>query len=57
MIKLEDYPDVALADIYRISDGILEPHHKNKLQDVDFDKPGTLQLVKKMNIKEKISHW
>jgi len=57
MIKLEDYPDVALDDVYRISDGILQPHHKNKLQDVDFDKPGTLQLVKKMSIEKKITHW
>lgn len=54
---LEDYPDVTLGDVYRISDGILLPHHKNKLQDVDFDKPGTLQLVKKMSIDEKIAHW
>jgi len=57
IIKLEHYPDVALDDIYRISDGILQPHHKNKLQDVDFDKPGTLQLVKRMSIDEKIAHW
>ena len=57
MIKLKDYPDVALDDVYRISDGILQPHHKNKLQDVDFDKSGTLKLVKKMSIEEKIAHW
>jgi len=57
LIKLEDYPDVALDDVYRISDGILQPHHKNKLQDVDFGRPGTLQLVKKMSIDEKIAHW
>ena len=56
LIKLEDYPDVALDDVYRISDGILKPHHKNKLQNVDFDKAGTLQLVKKMSIDEKIAH-
>jgi hypothetical protein len=57
IVRLEDYPEVALDDVYRISDGILQPHHKNKLQDVDFDKPGTLKLVKKMTIDEKIAHW
>jgi len=57
IIKLADYPEVALDDVYRISDGILQPHHKNKLQDVDFDKPGTLQLVKRISIEEKIAHW
>lgn len=57
LIKLEEDPEVALDDVYRIRDGILQPHHNHKLQDVDFDKPGTLKLVKKMSIKEKIAHW
>ena len=57
MITLEEYPDIALDDVYRISDGVLQPQHKNKLQDVDFDKPGTLKLVKEISIEEKIAHW
>jgi hypothetical protein len=57
LIKLENYPDVALDDVYRISDGILQPHHKNKLQDVDFNEPGTIERVRRMSIDEKIAHW
>ena len=57
IIKLEEYPEVALDDVYRISDGIFQPHHRNKLQDIDLDKPGTLELVKKISIDEKIAHW
>ena len=56
IIKLDDYPDVALDDVYRI--GLdLQPHFKNKWQGVDFQKPGTLKLVKKISIDEKIAHW
>jgi hypothetical protein len=56
IIKLEEYPEVALDDVYRI--GVdLQPHYKNKLQDLDLDKPGTLQLVRKISIDEKIAHW
>jgi len=57
IIQLEEYPEVALDDVYRISDGIFQPHHRNKLQDIDLDKPGTLKLVKKISIEEKIAHW
>ncbi len=57
LIKLEDYPEVALDDVYRISDGILLPEHKNKWQNLDLNEPGTLELVKKMTIDEKIEHW
>ena len=57
IIKLEEYPDVALDDVYRIRDGVFEPHHRNKLQDIDFNKPGVLEQVKKITIDEKIAHW
>ncbi len=56
IIELKGYPDVALDDVYRIGVDIY-PHEKNKWQDVDFDKPGTLKLVKKISIEEKIAHW
>ena len=56
IIQLEEYPEVALDDVYRIGVDIY-PHYKNKWQDVDFDKPGTLKLVKKISIEEKIAHW
>lgn len=57
LIKLEDYPDVALDDVYRVSDGVFQPQHKNRLQDVDLNKPGTMELVKKISIEEKIKYW
>jgi hypothetical protein len=57
LIKLEEYPEVALDDVYRISDGILLPEHKNKWQNLDLNKPGTLELAKRMPIDEKIKHW
>jgi hypothetical protein len=57
IIKLDEYPEVALDDVFRISDGILQPHFKNKFQEIDFDAPGTIELVKKISIDEKISHW
>ena len=57
IIKLEEYPEVALDDVYRISDGIFQPHYKNRLQDLDLDKPSTMKLVKKISIEKKIKHW
>jgi len=65
IIKLEDYPEVALDDVYRIGVDI-QPHFKNKLQDLDQNDDGylsvehdskVLKLVKKMTIDEKIAHW
>ena len=41
IIKIEDYPEVALDDVYRIGVDIY-PHYKNKWQDVDFDKPSSV---------------
>jgi hypothetical protein len=57
IIESEAYPEVALDDVYRIADSIMQPHYKNRLQDVDLDKPGVLKLVKKIPIQEKIRHW
>ena len=57
IVKLDDYPDVALDDVYRIAEGVFEPWHRNKLQDVDTTAPGVLELVKKISIEDKIAHW
>jgi hypothetical protein len=57
IVKLAVYPEVALDDVYRVSDGVFRPHHRNRLQDVDLDAPGTLTLVKKISMEEKIAHW
>jgi hypothetical protein len=65
IIKLEEYPEVALDDVYRIGVPI-KPDYKNKLQDLDQNDDGylsvehdskVLKLVKKISIEEKISHW
>ncbi len=55
--KLEDYPDVALDDVYRIAEGVFKPEQRNKLQDIDIHEPGVLELVKKISIDDKIEHW
>ncbi|MEX0320988.1 MAG: hypothetical protein AB3N63_02440 [Puniceicoccaceae bacterium] len=57
LIQLDEYPDVALDDVYRISDGTLNPVIRNKWQGLDLDTPGVLELVKEMPIEEKIKHW
>ncbi|MDX2432486.1 MAG: hypothetical protein QNK35_16225 [Bacteroides sp.] len=57
IIQLEDYLDVALDDVYRVSEGIFQPKFKNRLQDVDLDEPGVMELVKKISMEDKISHW
>jgi len=57
IIQLDDYPDVALDDVYRVSDGVFQPSYKNRLQNVDLDAPGTMTLVKEISIKDKIKHW
>ena len=41
IIKIEEYPEVVLDDVYRIGVDIY-PHYKNKWQDVDFDKPSSV---------------
>ena len=65
IIKLKEYPKVALDDVYCINVP-LQPHYKNKLQDLDQNNDGylslehdskVLKLVKKISIEEKIKHW
>jgi hypothetical protein len=63
IIKVNEYPEVALDDVYRI--GVdLKPEFKKSgksgpwgSEGININKPGVLKLVKKMNIDEKISHW
>lgn len=57
LIKLDEYPEVALDDVYRITEGKLTPEIKNKWQGLDIDAPGNLTLVKKLSIEDKIAHW
>ncbi len=57
LIKLDAYPDVALDDVYRITEGKLTPTVKNKWQGLDIYAPGNMTLVKELSIEEKIQHW
>ena len=66
LVKLEDYPEASIDDVYRIKGGLLKPEFKNKLQDLDQNGDGylsvehesnVLELVKRMTIDEKIAHW
>jgi hypothetical protein len=65
LVKLEDYPEAILEDIYRMKDGLIQPHHPRDLFksfDTDGDgaitpEDGTIELVKKMTMDEKIAHW
>ena len=66
LVKLDDYPDASMDDVYRLKDGLLKPEFNNKLRDLDQNGDGylsiehdsaVLELVKKMTIDEKIAHW
>ena len=52
--KLDEYPDVALEDVYRIGDELTPNFKKSGEQDSEDMK---LKLVKKISIDEKIAHW
>lgn len=58
LVKLDEYPEVAMEDVYRI--GVdLKPNFKKSGNEwpVDLNDPGVMKLVKKMTIEEKIQHW
>ena len=63
IIKLEQYPDVALENVYRIGVDLSPDFRKSGKPgpwdngSTDLEKPGWLKLVKKMTIDEKIAHW
>lgn len=64
LVRLEDYPEAVLEDVYRVKDGTLRPEFNNKLRNLDTDgdgilevEDGTIELVKKMTFDEKIAHW
>lgn len=55
MIKLEDYPDVAMDDVYYIDD--IPPGAEPDPRLINKNIPGTMNFVKKMSIDEKIDFW
>jgi len=56
MIKLEEYPDIAMDDVY-YSKGALDTTHLDAAVCLDDDKEGSLNLGKKILIDEKIRYW
>ena len=64
MVKAPRYEDASLVDVYRLKDEYLKPGISNKFEDMDknhdgalTEEDGTIELVKKMTIDEKIEHW
>ena len=65
LVKLDDYPEAIVEDVYRMKDGLIQPHHPRDLfKSFDTDgngaiepEDGTIELIKKMTIDEKIAHW
>ncbi|MFC2115079.1 hypothetical protein ACFLTU_01290 [Bacteroidota bacterium] len=56
MIKLEDYPDIAVNDVYFIKD-TLNTSHLDRAVRLEEDTEGKLNLVKQISIDEKIKYW
>jgi len=65
LVKVPGYEDCALPDVYRVREELLHPKFDGKIRpDLDANKDGevtpedgTMTLVKKMTIDEKITHW
>lgn len=56
MIKLEEYPDIAVDDVY-YSKKALETTHLDAPMRLEDDQARTLKLGKKISIDEKIQYW
>lgn len=65
LVQVPGYEDCAMPDVYRVKDEILGPELDGKVRpDLDANgdgdvtvEDGTMALVKKMTIDEKIAHW
>lgn len=65
LVKLEKYPEAVLEDVYRMKDGLLKPRQPRDLfKSFDTDKngaiepqDGTIELVMKLSMDDKITHW
>ena len=65
LVKVPGYEKCAMPDVYRVKKGLLHPKFDGKLRDdLDTDgdgiveaEDGTIELVKRMTIAEKIAHW
>ena len=56
MIKLKDFPDVAMDDVYVFNKELKPEYHKD-LVEFNLQDPKNLKLVKRMTIDEKIAFW
>lgn len=56
MIKLDDYPDIAVDDVYYVKDG-LNTTYLDPAKSLENDTEGELKLLKKISIDEKIKYW
>jgi len=57
LVKLDDYPDIALDDVMRSAGDLKEDY---PLEGIGYDAPevmDTLEILKKMTIDEKIEFW
>ncbi|VGO23519.1 hypothetical protein [Pontiella sulfatireligans] len=64
MAKVPGYEDASLDDVYRLKEEYLVPGISNKFEDMDKNhdgyltmEDGTIELVKKITIDEKVEHW
>ncbi len=65
LVKLDDYPEAVLEDVYRMKDGLLQPRQPRDLfKTFDTDKngaineeDGVIELVMKLSMDEKTAHW
>lgn len=63
IVKLDDYPDAALEDVYRMGLPIDQDWRKSGNPgpwgpwNRDLNEPGVMKLVKKITIEEKVEYW
>jgi len=56
LIKLNEYPDVAMDDVY-VYNKPITPETEKDWNGIDIQDPANLKLVKKITIDEKIAFW
>lgn len=65
LVKVPGYEDCAMPDVYRVKEEILHPKFDGKVRpDLDANgdgevtpEDGTMTLVKRMTVDEKLAHW
>jgi hypothetical protein len=65
LVEVPDYEDCTMPDVYRVKEELLHPKFDGKIRpDLDANgdgevipEDGTMTLVKKITIDEKIAHW